>query len=45
MFPVIQKNINFYSELYVHFLCELFVVLNYDELNCNPISRVFYNVF
>jgi hypothetical protein len=26
-------------------LCEFVVVLEYDEMNCNFISRIFYNVF
>jgi hypothetical protein len=26
-------------------LCEFYVVLKYDEMNCNIISGVFYNVF
>jgi len=25
-------------------LCEFFVVLEYDEMNCNIVFRVFYNV-
>ncbi len=41
----IQKNTNFHSEFYVHFLCEFFVILDYDEMNCNIVSRIFYNVF
>jgi hypothetical protein len=45
MFSVIQKNIDFYGEFYVHFLCEFFVMLDYDEMNCNLVSRVLYNVF
>jgi hypothetical protein len=40
-----QRNTNFYSEFYVHLLCECFVVLNYDEMNYNFAFRVFYNVF
>jgi hypothetical protein len=44
MFSIIQININFYSEYYVQLLCEFFVVLNYDEMNCNIVSGVFYNV-
>jgi hypothetical protein len=45
MFLVIQKNINFYSVFYVHLLCEFFIVLDYDEMNYNLVSGVFYNVF
>jgi len=45
MFLVIQKNIDFYNEFYVHFLYEFFVVLDYDEMNCNIVLGVFYNVF
>jgi hypothetical protein len=26
-------------------LCEFVVVLEYDEMNCNFVSGVFYNVF
>jgi hypothetical protein len=37
---VIQRITNFYNEFYIHLLCEFFVVLNYDEMNCNLISRV-----
>ncbi len=44
MFLVIQKDINFYIEFYVHLLCEFFIVLNYDEMNCNIISGGFHNV-
>jgi hypothetical protein len=39
------KKIDFYSEFYVHFLCEFCVVLDYDEMNCNLVSGVLYNVF
>jgi hypothetical protein len=45
MFLIIQKNTNFYSELYVHLLYEFYVVLDYDEMNCNIIFGVFYNLF
>jgi hypothetical protein len=45
MFSVIQRNTNFYNELYVHILWEIFIVLNHDEMNCNIVFRVFYNVF
>jgi hypothetical protein len=34
----------FYSELYVHLLCEFFIISDYDEMNCNLVSGVFYNV-
>ncbi len=44
MFSVIQNSTNLYDELYVHLLCEFFVVLDYDEMNCNLICGVFYNV-
>jgi hypothetical protein len=44
MFSVIQISINFYSEFYVHLLCEFFVISNYDEMNCNFVFKVFYNV-
>jgi hypothetical protein len=26
-------------------LCEFYLLLEYDEMNCNIVSRVFYNVF
>ncbi len=45
MFLVIQKNIDFYNEFSIHLLFEFFVVLDYDEMNCNLVSRVLYNVF
>jgi hypothetical protein len=41
MFFVIQINTNFYNEFYIHLLCEFFVVLDYDETNCNIVSRIF----
>ncbi len=44
-FSAIQISIDFYSEFYVHLLCEFFVVLDYDEMNCNIVFGVFYNVF
>jgi hypothetical protein len=45
MLLVIHRRIDFYRELYVHLLCELFGVSDYDEMNCNLVSGVFYNVF
>ncbi len=45
MFSVLQKNIDFNNEFYVHLLCELFVMLNYDEMNYNLISGVFTKYF
>jgi hypothetical protein len=45
MVLVIQRSIDFYIEIYVHLWCEFFVVLDYDEMNCNIVSRVFHNVF
>jgi hypothetical protein len=45
MFLVIQRSINFYNDFSVYFLCEFFVVLDYDETNCNIVFGVFYNVF
>jgi hypothetical protein len=45
MFLVIQRSTDFYSEFYVHLLCEFFVMLDYDEMNCNLNSGVFYNIF
>jgi len=41
MFLVIQRSINFYSEFYVHLLCDFFVVLDYDEINCNLFLEFF----
>ncbi len=34
MFSVIHRNIDFYNKFYVHLLCEYFVMLDYDEMNC-----------
>jgi hypothetical protein len=45
MFLVIQINTYLYSEVYIDHLCEFFVISNYDEMNCNIISTVFYKVF
>ncbi len=45
MFLVIQRSVDFYSEFYVHLLCEFFVVLDYDEMNFKKKFGVFYNVF
>jgi hypothetical protein len=45
MILVIQKNIDFYSEFYVHFLCGFPVVLEYNEMNCNLIFGIFYDAF
>jgi hypothetical protein len=45
MFLIIQRNTNFYNEFYIHLLCEFSLVLDYDEINCNIVSGVFYNVF
>jgi hypothetical protein len=39
------KKHRLYNEFYVHLLCEFFIVLDYDEMNYNIVSRVFYNVF
>jgi hypothetical protein len=44
MFSIIQISTKFYSEFYVHILCEFSIVSYYDEMNYNVISRVFYNV-
>jgi hypothetical protein len=35
---IIQRSIDFYYEFYVHLLCEFFVVLDYDDMNCNLVS-------
>jgi hypothetical protein len=45
MFSIIQRSTNFYGQFYVHLLCDFFVVLEYDEMNCDMVSGVFYNVF
>jgi hypothetical protein len=45
MFSIIQRSTDFYNEFYVHLLCKFSVVLDYDEMNCNLVSGVFYNVF
>jgi hypothetical protein len=45
MFLVIQRSTNFYNESYVHLLCEFSVISNYDEMNCNIVFGVFFNVF
>jgi hypothetical protein len=44
MFLAIQKNIDFYSEFYVHFVYEFLMVLNFDEMNYNILFGVFFNV-
>jgi hypothetical protein len=45
MFLVIQKSTDFYNEFYIHFLYEFSIVLDYDEMNCNIIFGVYFNVF
>jgi hypothetical protein len=45
MFSIIQISTNFYIELYVQLLCEFSLVLDYDEMNYDLVSKVFYNVF
>jgi hypothetical protein len=45
MFLVILRSTDFYGEFYVHLLCEFSIVLGYDEMNCNIIFGIFYNVF
>jgi hypothetical protein len=45
MFSVMQRNTNFYNEIYVHLLCEFSIMLNYDEMNCIFVFGVFNNVF
>jgi hypothetical protein len=45
MFSIIQISIDFYYEFYVHLLCGFPIVLNYDEMNCNIVSKFFYYVF
>jgi len=41
MFSIIQRSTNFYSEFYVHLLCQFSIVLYYDEMNCNLVYGVF----
>jgi hypothetical protein len=41
MFLAIQKNIDFYNEFYVHFVCEFFIVSNYNEMNCKLFLELF----
>jgi hypothetical protein len=43
MFLIIQRNTNFYNEFYVYILCDFFVMLDYDEMNCNIIYGVIYS--
>jgi hypothetical protein len=42
MYLVIQKTINFYNGFYVQVLCDFFVVLYYDEINCIIIFGNFF---
>ncbi len=41
----ITKKTYFYNEYYVHLVCEFVIVSNYDEMNCNLVFGVCYNVF
>jgi hypothetical protein len=45
MFSIILRSRDFYIEFYAHFLCGFLIMLDYDEMNCNIVSRIFYNVF
>jgi hypothetical protein len=45
MFSIIQKNTNFYNEIYVHLLCEFSILLDYDEMNCNLVFGVFFIMY
>jgi hypothetical protein len=45
MVLIIQIITNFYNEFYVHLSCELFIVLDYDEMNYNIVSKVFIMYF
>jgi len=45
MFSIIQKNIDFYNEFYVQLLCEFSIVLDYDEMSCNLVFGICYNIF
>jgi hypothetical protein len=44
MFLIIHRSIDFYNEFYVHLSCGFLVVLDYDEMNCNLVFGIFYNV-
>jgi hypothetical protein len=41
---IIQRNTNLYNVFYVHLLCGFLVVLDYDEMNCNLVFGISYNV-
>jgi hypothetical protein len=45
MFSIIQRSTYFYSEFYVHILCEFSIVSNHDEMNYNIVSRVFFLMY
>jgi hypothetical protein len=45
MFIVIQRNRHFYNEFYVHIFVWIVLVWEYDEMKCNLVSGIFYNVF
>jgi hypothetical protein len=45
MFSVIQRSTYFYSEFYVHLLCDFSVMFDYDEMNCNIFFGVFKRYF
>jgi hypothetical protein len=45
MFLIILRSTDFYSEFYVNLLCRIPIMLDYDEMNYNLVSGIFYNVF
>ncbi len=45
MFSIIQRSTNFYNEFYVHLLCGFPIMLDYNEMNCNLVSRFFYMMY
>jgi hypothetical protein len=45
MFSVIQICADFYNEFYIHLLCEFFLMLDYDEMNCNLVFGVFFTMY
>jgi hypothetical protein len=44
MFIIIQRSIDFYTEFYVRIVVWIVLLWEYDEMKCNLVFRVFYNV-
>jgi hypothetical protein len=42
---VIQKSVDFCNDFMFMLWCEFFIVSKFDEINCNIISGILYNVF